>query len=63
MKLDDFEKEDEYEASIGEEPLKKLVGDDVVAVKTLANVGSTYIDKDELDRARRVLIKALKAAL
>ncbi|OAL46353.1 TPR-like protein [Pyrenochaeta sp. DS3sAY3a] len=54
--------EDEYEASIDEEPLKKLVGDHVVAVKTLADVGSTYIDKDKLDRARRVLIKALKAA-
>jgi tetratricopeptide (TPR) repeat protein len=62
VKLDDFEKEDEYEASLSDELLEKLEGDAAVTVKILADLGSTYIDKNELDRAQRVLEKALKAA-
>lgn len=60
--MDNFEKEDKYEAFISEELLEKLEGDATVTVRISADLGSTYIDKNELDRAQRVLEKASKAA-
>lgn len=58
-----YERADQVESRLSQDLLNRLDKQNSIALGLLANLGSMYIDKNELDRAERVLKKAWKATL